>query len=286
MDEVVNALLRAVAFGTPLLFGALGALVNERAGVVNLGIEGVMSVGALAGFAAAYGGAPLWLACLAAMLAGAALCALHALACITLRANQFVSGLALALLGVGLSGLLGKRYEGFPLLEQAPGWPFAVGGLALALVCAVFLRATRAGLVLRSAGENPAALDALGYDVTLVRWAAVLAGGAVAALGGAFLSLSYRPSWTDGMVNGVGWVAVALVIFVGWSPLRAVFGALFFGLLYYLQFRLQGVPGVPTEVFAALPYLLVIVVLAFAGARRAHGHAPAALGRPFERGAR
>lgn len=286
MDELLNALSRAVSFGTPILFGALGALVNERAGVVNLGVEGMMSVGALAGFAVAYSGGHPVLAILAAMLAGALLALLHAVTSITLRANQFVSGLALTLVGVGVAGLLGKRFEGFPLFSRLPEWPLALVALLLVLGLAFYLNGTRAGLVLRSAGENPAALDVLGFSVTRTRVLAVLAGGALAGLGGAFLSLAYRPSWTDGMVGGLGWVAVALVIFVGWNPIRALFGALFFGLLYYLQFRLQGGTRIPTEVFAALPYALVIVVLAVAGARGTQGNAPEALGRPYSRGER
>jgi simple sugar transport system permease protein len=135
-------------------------------------------------------------------------------------------------------------------------------------------------------GENPAAADLLGINVLRVRYAAVAAGGSLAGLAGAYLSLVYRPSWTDGMTAGLGWIAVALVIFVGWSPLRAVFGAVFFGLLYYLQFRLQGQVAIPSEVFASLPYLLVILVLALSGLRGQQGNAPEALGKPYRRGER
>jgi ABC-type uncharacterized transport system permease subunit len=290
MEEIWNALSRALSFGTPLLLASLGALVNERAGVVNLGVEGMMAVGALAGFAVAYGSGVgdgnLYLAVVAAALAGTLLSLLHAFASITLRANQFVSGLALTMIGLGVAGLLGKRFEGFPLFNQAPEWPFTLGAVLLALILAFVLAYTRLGLVLRSVGENPAAADALGIDVARVRYLAVAFGGAMAGLAGAFLSLAYRPSWTDGMTVGLGWIAVALVIFVGWSPLRAIGGAVFFGLLYYLQFRLQGQSAIPTEFFAAMPYLLVIVVLALAGLRRVQGAAPEALGRPYQRGER
>lgn len=286
MDEVVNALLRALSFGTPLLLACLGAIVNERAGVSNLGVEGMMAVGALAAFAAANSTGNPWLAVLAAVLAAAALALVHGVATIGLRANQFVSGLALTLLGVGLAGLLGKPYEGSPLPMRAPEWPFIAlaGGLTLGL--ALVLSTTRLGLVLRSTGENPAAVDALGLSVPRVRFLAVLVGGAFAGLGGAFLSLAYRPSWLDNMPGGLGWLAVALVIFVAWNPLRAALGALFFGVLYYLQFRLQGGTLFPTELLSAMPYLLVLLALAVAGARRAAGHAPAALGRPYLRGER
>lgn len=295
MDGVViEALVRALAVGTPLLLACLGALVNERGGVVNLGVEGMMAVGALAAFAVAYPQGNLWLAVGAAMLAGAALAALHAFATVTLRANQFVSGLALALLGTGAAGLLGKRFEGFPLFNKVQDWslgglsisPFTVAALLLALGLAFWLNSTRGGLTLRSVGENPAAADALGVNVARVRYAAVLAGGALAGVAGAFLTLSYRASWADNPTAGLGWIAVALVIFVGWRPLRAVAGALFFGFLYYLQFRLQGNSGIPTEVFSAMPFVLVLVVLALAGLRGQQGDAPAGLGKAYVRGER
>ena len=291
MDELLNALLRALAFGTPLLLASLGAVINERAGVVNLGVEGMMALGALSGFAVAYGdGSPgsgsIALGIVAAMAAGSVAALLHAFVTITLRANQFVSGLSLTLLGLGVAGLLGKKYEGFPLFGQPNQWPFTVGAIVLALLLAFWLTSTRSGLTLRSVGENPAAADVLGLNVNLIRYAAVAFGGALAGLAGAYLSLVYRPSWTDGMTAGLGWIAVALVIFVGWSPLRAIFGSIFFGLLYYLQFRLQGKTFIPTEFFAAMPYLLVIVVLAIAGLRGQQGAAPEALGRPYTRGER
>ncbi|WP_424950715.1 ABC transporter permease [Deinococcus sp.] len=303
MNEILDAITRALAFGTPLLFASLGAIVNERAGVVNLGVEGMMAIGALTGFAVAYGGGMggnLWLAALAAMLVGALAALLHAFVAITMRANQFVSGLALTLLGLGLAGLLGKSLEGQVLPPNVGdaaqklliSWgKFQVGSLTLlaiglAVLLAFVLQFTRVGLTLRSVGENPAAADVLGLNVGMVRYVAVAVGGALAGLAGAYLSLVYRPSWTDGMTAGLGWIAVALVIFVGWSPLRAIFGAVFFGLLYYLQFRLQGQSPVPTEVFSAMPYLLVIVVLGVAGLRGQQGSAPEALGRPYTRGER
>ncbi len=286
MDEILNALTRAASFGTPLLLASLGAIVCERSGVVNLGIEGMMALGALAGFAVAYSGSSLWFAVLAAALAGVAAALLHALVTMTFRANQFIAGLALTMLGLGVAGLLGKPYEGFPLSDTALEWPFTLGAglLAIALYGVFFY--TRAGLLLRSVGENPAAADVLGMNVALVRVLATAFGGALAGIAGAFLSLAYRPSWTDGMTVGLGWVAVALVIFTGWHPLKAVLGSLFFGVLYYLQFRLQGSVAVPTEVLAALPYILVIVVLAVIGARGQQGNAPESLGRPYRRGER
>ncbi|OJH41072.1 ABC transporter permease [Cystobacter ferrugineus] len=286
IDEMLQALLRALSFGTPLLLACLGTLVNERAGVVNLGVEGMMALGALTAFSVATETESLWLAVALSLVAGALAALLHGFVTLTLRANAYVSGLALTMLGLGVSGLLGNRYEGAILLEPAPELPFTVAAGVLAVGLWAFLYATRPGLVLRSVGENPAAADVLGVSVGGVRYLAVAFGGALAGLAGAFLSLAYRPAWTDGMTAGLGWIAVALVIFVGWSPLRAVLGSLFFGLLYYLQFRLQDQSRVPTELFAAMPYLLVVGVLALAGLRRTQGSAPAALGKPYHRGER
>ena len=297
MDNVLlEALVRALAVGMPLLLACLGAIINERAGIVNLGVEGLMAVGALAAFAVASKSpdASLWAAVGAAMLAGAALSALHAFATVTLRANQFVSGLALAMIGTGAAGLLGKKFEGLPLFNKVPDWnlggfplsPFTLAALVLAGLLAFYLNSTRGGLTLRSVGENPAAADVLGVNVGLVRWLAVMGGGALAGLAGAFLALSYRASWADNMTAGLGWIAVALVIFVGWNPLRAVLGSVFFGFLYYLQFRLQGNSPIPPEVFSAMPFVLVLVVLALAGRRGQAGNAPAALGRVYVRGER
>ncbi len=290
MEEILGAILRALSFGTPLLLASLGAIINERSGVVNLGVEGMMALGALAAFAVAYGDGTgngnLYLAVLAAMTVGAIASMLHAIVTITLRANQFVSGLALTMLGLGTAGLLGKKFEGLPLFNQAPEYPFTIAAVLLAVVLALILYATHSGLMLRSIGENPAAADVLGMNVTLIRYIAVAFGGAMAGAAGAFLSIASRPSWTDGMTVGLGWVAVALVIFVGWNPLRAIAGSFFFGLLYYLQFALQGKIPIPSEVFAAMPYFLVIVVLALAGSRGQQGAAPESLGKPYIRGER
>ncbi|WNG28781.1 ABC transporter permease [Cystobacter fuscus] len=286
IDEMLQALLRALSFGTPLLLACLGALVNERAGVVNLGVEGMMALGALTAFGVATETESLGLAVALSLVAGALAALLHGFVTLTLRANAYVSGLALTMLGLGVSGLLGNRYEGAILMEPAPELPFTVAAGVLAVGLWAFLYATRPGLVLRSVGENPAAADVLGVSVGAVRYLAVAVGGALAGLAGAFLSLAYRPAWTDGMTAGLGWIAVALVIFVGWSPPRAVLGSVFFGLLYYLQFRLQDQSRVPTELFAAMPYLLVVGVLALAGLRRTQGSAPASLGKPYHRGER
>lgn len=285
MDEVWAALLRSMIFGTPILIAALGNLLNERAGVVNLGVEGMMAVGALAAFATAQATGSGTLGVLAGILAGGLFSLPHALVAVSLRANQFVSGLALAMLGLGLAGLLGKRFEGQPLLASLPEMPFVYLGLVLAIGLWVFLYWTHAGLVLRSVGENPAAADLLGVQVYRVRYAAVFVGAMFAGLAGAFLAVSYRSSWTEGMTNQLGWIAIALTIFVAWEPLRAVLGAYFFGLLYYLGFALQD-GAIPSVFLQASPYALVILVLALVAWRRRQGAAPEALGLPYERGRR
>lgn len=274
-----EALLRAVLFGTPILLASLGALLSERSGVVNLGVEGIMALSALAAFAAAMAGG-VGLGVLAGVGTGAVLGAFLGLFAVSLRANQFVAGLALAALGLGASGLLGKRYEGVPLPNPLPEEGLALMALALAALLHLLLYRTRFGLYLRSVGENPKAADLFGVSVDGVRHLALLLGGGLIGLAGAYLSLAYRPSWTDGMTSGLGWVAIALVILAAWQPLRAVLGAYLFGLLFFLQFRLQGSVPIPSEAFAAMPYLLVILVLALSGRTRA----PKALGIPFERG--
>ncbi len=274
-----EALLRAVFFGTPILLASLGALLAERSGVVNLGVEGMMALSALSAFALALEASPLW-----GLLAGVGVGVLGGVAlglfAVSLRANQFVAGLAVAALGLGASGLLGKRYEGVPLENPLPEGGLALLALALALLVHLLLYRTRFGLYLRSVGENPKAADLFGVDVDRVRHGALALGGGLIGMAGAYLSLAYRPSWTDGMTGGLGFVAIALVILAAWEPLRAVLGAYLFGLLFFLQFRLQGSVPIPSEAFAAMPYLLVILVLALSGRTRA----PKALGVPFERG--
>ena len=193
-----EALLRAVLFGTPILLAGLGALLAERSGVVNLGVEGMMALAALTAFAAAQAYGPLP-GVLAAFGVGALSGLFLGLFAVTLRANQFVAGLAVAALGLGASGLLGKRYEGLPLAHPLPEGGFALLGAALALLVHLFLTRTRTGLFLRSAGENPKAVDLFGVSVDGVRYLALGLGGGLIGLAGAYLSLAYRPSWTDGM---------------------------------------------------------------------------------------
>ena len=306
-DELLisGTLNRALAYGTPLLWAALGETVSERAGVVNIGLEGIMLVGALAGFVgAAETGSPI-LGLLAAATAGMLTSLLHAFFSITLRSNQAISGLAISLFGAGVTALLGRPWQGVPLAHpladitvpglcrlpvlgpgiftSQSGVTYLGLGLAVALWFALYR--TRWGLVLRSVGESPSAADAVGVPIALVQYLAVGFGGVLCGVSGGFLSVAYRPAWTEGMSGGLGWIALAIVIFSRWDPLKVVLTSLFFGALYHLSFRLQA--SVTPEFLKLIPYLLVIVVLSLSSLRKHRPSAsPAFLGRPYVRGQR
>lgn len=293
--------LTVITASTPLLIAAIGELVVEKSGVLNLGVEGMMIIGAAAGIAVAIGTGSSVLGVAAAILAGMALSALFAALVLGLAANQVAAGLALAIFGLGLSGVVGASFVGqpragigkieIPLLSDIPFLgpvlfaqdPFVTASFALVAGVAWFLTRTRAGLVLRACGENAAAAHALGYPVLRIRFLAILFGGACAGLAGAYLSLVLTPFWTSGMTGGRGWIALAIVVFASWLPWRAALGAYLFGGVTILQLHAQGfgVP-VPSQLMAALPYLVTVaalVVIMRARAGRAAG--PAALGTPF-----
>lgn len=288
MEEwILNTIIRGLALGTPLVWAALGEVYAERSGVVNLGVEGMMVLGAFAAFAIAQSTGHPYLGLLLAAGAGAGAAMLHAVLVISLRANQYVSGLALTMFGLGLSALLGRRWEGLPLLATLPEISLLTyGGLALGVVLWFILYHTRWGIILRSAGEAPAAVDSLGVNVFLVRYLAVTLGGALAGIGGGLLSVAYRPSWTEGVTVGLGWIAISIAIFASWDPLRAVAGAFLFGALFHLSFRLQ--TWIAPEPLQMMPFAFTILVLALASARRRAGvqGAPEALGLPYIRGER
>ncbi len=280
IDNIVPILAAAIAAGTPLVFAALGELVTERSGVLNLGCEGMMLVGAIAGFATASQGGSLGLGVAAGMAAGAAMSGIFAVLTLNLMANQVASGLALTLFGVGLSAFVGKPFESISLLRDAPVEvpllaQIPVLGTILfrqhvlvyaswVLFAAVswFLYRSRAGLVLRAVGESPESAHAIGYPVIRIRYLATLFGGAMAGLGGAYLSLFYAPMWVEGMVAGRGWIALALVVFATWRPARVMAGAYLFGGVTIAQFFAQGAGiDVTTQFLSALPYVATIVVL-------------------------
>lgn len=295
----------AITAGTPILYAALGELITERAGIMNLGMEGVMLVGAVAGFVAAVSFVNPWWGVLAAMLAGGLMTLIHAFLTITLKANQVVSGLALTIFGTGLSGYLGKSLIGVPVPEPFRAVKLAVLGdlpvlgpvlfnhdllvyvsYLLALLLWYWIYRTRPGLNLRALGENPGAADSLGVNVFLHRYLYVIAGGMLAGVGGAYLSLAYAPSWLENMTAGRGWIAVALVIFAMWNPLRAMAGSYIFGGIDSLGFRLQTLGVVvPSFFLKMLPYIFTVLVLVIVVGKNLsmRAGAPKALGLPYDR---
>ena len=300
MGAIDPALLLAALMvaATPILLAALGELVVERAGVLNLGVEGMMITGAICGFAAAVNTGSPAVGFVAAAGGGAVLALLFAALTQLALANQVASGLALTLFGLGLSSLLGQGYVGIkppptPRLDLGPLSDFPFLGrvlfshdlmvyLALALVAAVWamLKYTRAGLILRAVGENHDAAHALGYKVVRVRVLAILFGGACAGLGGAYISLIRVPQWTEGMTAGGGWIALALVVFASWKAGRVLLGAWLFGGVTVLQLNLQAAGlAIPVEYLSMSPYLITILVLVIMSADKSR--APASLGRIF-----
>jgi len=319
--DLTLILAAGVASGTILLFAAVGEIFAERAGVLNLGVEGMMLVGAVAGFSVAATTGDPWIGLVVAMLAGGALSLVHAVMAIQFRADQVISGLALTFLGTGLARVLGDglssagsvaRLPSFtiPLLADIPllgpvlfrqQSVLTYVGFLLVPIAWYWIDRTRAGLHLRAVGERPAAADAQGIDVVRLRYAYVLIGGLLAGLAGAAITLAISPGWFgDQTTNGRGWIAVGLVIFAQWSPLRAALGAYLFGAIFRFILDLQGAPTIVgvTNPFQAgrsatfflemLPYAFVIVVVIIGSreALRRRVGAPAALGIPYVRGER
>lgn len=302
---IVTMLATAVTAGTPILFAALGETLTEKSGVLNLGVEGMMLVGAVAGFMVNASTHSPWLGVLASLFAGGMMALIHAFLTITLRANQVVCGLALTIFGGGFSGFLGKSLVGIP--APASFKSFSVPFLAdipfigpiffrqdalvylsylLVIFLAVLLYKTRWGLSLHAVGENPAAADAVGINVFRTRYVYVIAGGMLAGLGGAYLSLAYAPSWLENMTAGRGWIAVALVIFATWNPIKCLVGSYIFGGVDALGFRIQ-TRGIDISPFflQMLPYICTILVLILI-TRETKAHrvsTPGALGLPYDR---
>lgn len=283
---------------TPLLLAAVGELVVEKAGVLNLGVEGMMITGAICGFAIAVNTGDPFLGVLAAAGGGAVLSLLFALLTQVALANQVASGLGLTLFGLGLSSLIGQGYQGIrpppvprldipglsdlPVLGQIFFSHDLMVYLGLIIVTSVWfmLKYTRAGLILRAVGENHEAAHALGYKVVRIRIMAILFGGACAGMGGAYISLIRVPQWTEGMTAGIGWIALALVVFASWKPWRVLLGAYLFGGVTVIQLNLQAAGvAIPVEYLAMSPYLITILVLVIMSADRSS--APASLGRIF-----
>ncbi len=314
MDSLFIVPLLAVTIraGTSLLYATLGEIMTERSGILNMGVEGMMIMGAVTAFAAAYHTQNVWVGLAVGMGVGGILAALHCVLAIMLRADQVVSGLALSIFGIGLANYLGQRLgpDGteltrltgpqleripIPLLSQIPVVGPSIftqdvlsyGMYILVPLAAYYLYHTWPGLNLRSVGENPQTADAMGINVIQYRFIHTILGGALAGLGGAHLSLGYTPGWTDGLTAGRGWIAIALVIFSNWDPVRALFGAVLFGGVSSTQFHLQAAGAtIPAPILNSLPYLLTIGALIFITWRERvsrHIGAPAALGSAYSR---
>ena len=299
---IENILFAMVRTGTPLLLVALGALMSERSGVLNLGQEGMILVGAVCGFIAAYTSQSMGLGVLAAVLGGILVSLVFAFIALTLISNQVATGLALTIFGTGLSAFMGAGYVGqsltglapleIPYLHQIPFIGkalFAQDALvyfAFIIFAAIFaiMRYTRLGLIIRAVGENPEVAHALGYNVLLVRYCAVIFGGAMAGLAGAYLSLAYTPMWSEGIAAGRGWIALALVVFASWRVERILLGAWLFGFASILHLLLQGYGyEISPNLLAMLPYVVTILVLVMM-MRRKQGQgifAPRSLGQPY-----
>ncbi|KDR93932.1 nucleoside ABC transporter membrane protein [Peptoclostridium litorale DSM 5388] len=305
---LVAFLSAAIQAGTPLLFATLGEIVTEKSGNLNLGVEGMMLIGAVAGFKVGLITSSPLLAIIGAVIAGALSALIFAFLTVTLRANQVVSGLSLTILGTGISSFIGQSLIGtvvpqkvgeffkainLPLLSQIPFMGdvifkqnvFVYMGYVCAIAIGVYMYRTRKGLNLRMVGENPAAADASGINVTLYKYVHILAGGALCALGGAYLSLVYVPAWQENVTAGRGWIAVALVIFSMWNPYKAMASAYFFGGLDIIGFRIQkyNLP-ISQYVIDMLPYIATILVLVVVSAKKSKENmAPESLGVSYFR---
>ncbi|HYL07883.1 MAG TPA: ABC transporter permease [Candidatus Udaeobacter sp.] len=313
-NAVISTIVSAIAFGTPLVLAGLGELLTERSGVLNLGVEGMMLMGAVSGFIVSQSihadpVIALTLGVMAAALAGAAMALIHAFLAITVRVNQIVSGLALTIFAgiIGLSSYLGtvskvggehgihsfSQVNVFGLRDVPVLGPILFHQDALvylswllAIVISLYLFRTRIGLYVRAVGESPRTADAMGINVTRYRYIHTIIGGALAGIGGAYFTLAIAPIWISGLTAGDGWIAIALVIFAFWRPDLLVVGAYFFGLVASLGYRLQTVGlHLPTEFFAALPYAMTVIALWVASASWASRRlgTPAALGVPYSR---
>jgi simple sugar transport system permease protein len=299
---IVNSLLSVIAAATPLLLAATGELVTERSGVLNLGVEGMMLVGAIAGFAVAHSTGIATLGVFASIVAGALISLVFGFLTLTMLANQIATGLALTIFGRGFSALIGAGFVGIaaptlpklhvPLLTDIPfigpvlfGQDPLIYMSFIALACvAWFLYRTHAGLILRSVGDSHNAAHAIGYPVIRIRYAATAFGGAMAGLAGGYMSLSYSPMWAEDMTAGRGWIALALVVFAAWRPFRLLAGAYLFGGIMYLSLYVQvaGIP-IPSPLVSCLPYIGTVVVLVIISRdrRRIRLNQPSSLGKSF-----
>lgn len=301
-NMVVMIALTVISAATPLVYAAIGELVVEKSGVLNLGVEGMMLAGAVGGFAIAHVTGSAVMGVIAGVAAGMVLALIFAFLTLNLRASQVATGLALTIFGIGLSALLGQplvgiAYEGLPkyaipVLSELPVIGpmlfqhnlLVYGSILLVIAVSFFLRRTQAGLIVRAVGDSPDAAHALGYPVIFVRYLATLFGGACAGLAGCYLSMAYAPMWIENMSAGRGWIALALVVFATWQPGRLLFGAYLFGGITILQLHAQALGiNVPSQLMSMLPYVATIVVLVLISRdhSRVRKNAPASIGQAF-----
>lgn len=314
MDMFLNFVVAAVVSGTPIMFGTLGEILTEKAGHLNLGVEGMMAIGAIAGFYFGYSTGSVLMAVAGAFLAGALSAAIYAFLTVTLKANQNVTGLTLTIFGVGLANFMGdfirsraddpviKLGEEFtaklaniniPVLSELPVvgklffnyTPFVYFAIFLCVVCGIYLNHTRAGLNLKAVGENPAAADAAGINVNRVKYTNILLGGGICGIGGAYIALVLTGGvWVSDCVNGLGWVAVALVIFANWNPFVCVGGSIIFGAFRVIKYYLPSAAGISDAIFSMLPFVVTALVLIITSMRKSKKTAqPASMGTNYFR---
>lgn len=301
IEFIIAAVVTIIGISTPILLAGLGELVVEKSGVLNLGVEGMMLIGAIAGFATTVMTGSPWFGVVGAAAAGTVSSLLFAVLVLGLNSNQVATGLALTIFGTGLSSLLGLSFTGRivptfgsvfpPALSRDPVWQVVFGhspivyfALIMVPLVAWFLKSTRAGLILRAVGENDLSAHSIGYSVNRVRYAAIAFGGAMAGIAGCYFSMVITPMWAEKMTAGRGWIALALVVFAGWRAGRLLAGAYFFGILMALELyaKAAGFSILPSQFWAAMPYLMTVVVLALISSRESIGsNAPACLGKPF-----
>lgn len=307
--EIGEILNLAILAGTAILIATLGEIFTERSGILNLGVEGMMIMGAITAYVITYLTHNPWLGIIMAMVIGTLFSLIHAFISITLKGNQTVSGLALTMLGLGISAVIGKFYDesivsvtvkeysfspvSIPFLSDIPiigpalfiGDPIVFIGIISSIILWYFLFKTKYGLTIRAVGENPIVADTLGINVYLIRYLCVMLGGSLAGLAGAHLTIAYTSSWIEGITRGKGWIAVGLTIFAIWNPLRALIGSYLFGLIDILQYRLQPY-GIAPSILAMFPYIFTIVALLIGTSKRMKKRkkTPAALGVPYIRG--
>lgn len=303
---LISVLAAGIAASTPVLLAALGGIMSENAGVMNLGLEGIMLTGCVTSFLVTTLTCSKWWGLLAGIIVSALLGLIHAFLTISLKGNQIVCGLAMVVFGAGISSLLGRPVIGIPIPDSFS--KIAIPGLSkipvigtilfnhdlitYAALLAVpvlwfWLYRTRPGLYLRSVGENPQTADSLGINIVGIRYSYVIFGSALTGIAGAYLSLAYTPAWIEGMSAGKGWIAIAVVVFSMWNPAKAFFGAYLYGLIYALGFRLQALGiSVPSEFINMLPYLMPIIVLVIVSRGTKESIGPGALGLPYDRESR